>query len=70
MKRTRIVERTLPTKDRIYVIQSKRFLFFWMDCKPKNICGDVYQSAHAFIESAKASRPMFDGSKYEDKVIE
>jgi len=70
MKTTRIVERTLPNKDRIFVIQSKRYFLFWMDCKPKTICGDVYQSAHAFIEAARAARTMFDGSKYEDRVIE
>jgi hypothetical protein len=71
MKKARIVERTLPDKTKIYVIQQRHFLFcwLWVDAWINSLLGPICQDSFYSLEEAKNNLCYFDGTSAKDRII-
>lgn len=72
MKKCRIVERNYADGIKKYVIQQKHFLFSWqqVDAQVNSSNGAACNDSFPSLEEAKKNLCYFDGSKYDDIVVE
>ena len=67
MTRVRIIKRTYPLGDVMYIIQKKHWLLGWMDADDP----DNYVSARfRTLEEAKEHINLFNGTKPKDEVVD
>ncbi len=70
MKKVRIIQRTLPNGNVVFVIQQKHFLLFWwwVDAWVNSIDGHATDSFSTF-EEAQKNLCYFNGSKSTEKIV-
>ena len=66
----RIVERILPDKSKIYVIQQKHVLFWWVWVDASLNTAFEIQDEFDSLEEARKNICFFDGTKTKERVVE
>ena len=69
--KVRIIERILPDKRVLYVIQVRHSLFrwWWVDAWLESDCGASCKDSFSTLEEAKANLCYFDGTKCKERVV-